>query len=68
MVDHLLERALAQRQQLSDHADVLLRDVDRHSLDRLVHLALDLPRQDFRLADGQLEPFAAHDLDKHREL
>ena len=31
-------------------------------------LAVDLAGQDFRLADGQLEAFAPHDLDQHREL
>ena len=36
VVDHLLEAALAQREQLGDDADVVLGDVDREALDRLV--------------------------------
>ena len=60
--------ALPQREQLRDDADVVLRNVDRQPLDRLVHLAVDLARDDLRLADGQLEALAAHHLDEHREL
>ena len=67
VVDHLLHAALAQRQHLCDHADVLLGDVDAEPLDRLVQLAVDLTRDDLRLADGQLEALAAHQLDQHRE-
>ena len=44
VVDHLLERALAQREQLGDDADVVLGHVDRQPLDRLVQLAVDLAR------------------------
>ena len=36
VVDHLLQPALAQRQQLGDDADVVLGHVDRQPLDRLV--------------------------------
>ena len=36
VVDHLLEAPLAQREQLRDDADVVLGDVDRDALDRLV--------------------------------
>ena len=68
VVDHLLHPALAQREQLRDDADVLLGDVDRDALDRLVALAVDLLRQHLRLADRQLEALAAHQLDEHREL
>ena len=50
VVDHLLHPALAQREQLREHADVLLGRVDRDALDRLVHLAVDLARHDLRLA------------------
>ena len=39
-------------------------DVDRHALDRLVHLAVDLLGDDLRLADGQLEALTAHLLDQ----
>ena len=60
--------ALAQREQLRDDADVLLGDVDRDALDRLVPLAVDLLRQHLRLADRELEALAAHQLDEHREL
>ena len=68
VVDHLLQAALAQREQLRDDADVLLGDVDRDALDRLVPLPVDLLGQHLRLADRQLEALAAHHLDEHREL
>ncbi len=68
VVDHLLEPALAQGQQLGQDADVVLGHVDREALDRLVELAVDLPGDDLGLADGQLVTLAAHDLDEHREL
>ena len=54
--------------QLGDDADVLLRDVDRDPLDRLVPLAVDLLREHLGLADGELEALAAHQLDEHGEL
>ncbi len=41
VVDHLLQPALAQRQQLDDHALVVRRGVDRQALHRLVQLAVD---------------------------
>ena len=68
MVDHLLHAPLAQREQLRDDADVVLGHVDREALDRLVQLAVDLARDDLRLADRELEAFAPHRLDEHREL
>ena len=68
VVDHLLHAALAQREHLRDHADVVLGHVDRQALDRLVADAVDLADDDLRLADGQLEALAAHDLDEDREL
>ena len=68
VVDHLLHAALAQREQLRDDADVLLGDVDRDALDRLVPLAVDLAHEHLGLADRQLESFAPHDLGEHREL
>jgi len=68
VVHHLLEASLPQCQQLRDHADVLLRHVDGEALDGLVHLAVDLARDDHGLADGELEALAAHQLDEHREL
>ena len=68
VVDHVLDAALAQREQLRDDADVLLRHVDRAdarparggcpSISRVTHL---------RLADGQLEALAAHQLDEDRQ-
>ncbi len=51
-----------------EHAEVLLGCVDRHALDGLVDLAVDLARHDLRLADGELEPLAAHLLDEDGEL
>ena len=68
VVDHLLHAALAQREQLGDDADVVLGDVDRQALDRLAQRAVDLAREDLRLADGELEALAAHHLDEHGEL
>ena len=51
-----------------DDADEVLRRVDGQPLDRLVHLAVDQPGHDLRLADGQLEALAAHHLDQDRQL
>ncbi len=68
VVGHVLHAALAQREHLGDDADVVLGYVDREALDGLVAFAVDLTDQDVRLADGQLEAFAAHHLDEHREL
>ena len=68
VVDHLLEAALAEREQLREHADVVLGRVDREPLDRLVHLAVDELRHHLRLADGELEALAAHQLDEHGQL
>ena len=68
VVDERLRPALAQREELGDDAEVLLGHVDRDALDRLVHLAVDDPRHDLRLADGELEALAPHLLDQHREL
>ena len=67
VVRHGLHAALALREQLGDGAEVLLGDVDRHALDGLVHLAVDLLGDDLRLADGQLEALAAHLLDEDRQ-
>ena len=68
MVDHVLHAALAGGQELGDGAEVLLGDVDRDPLDRLVALAVDLLGHDLGLADGELEALTAHRLDEHREL
>ncbi len=68
VVDQLLEPAPAQREQLRDDADVVLGHVDRDPLDGSKHEPVELARQHLWLADGQLESFAAHDLDQHREL
>ena len=68
VVDHLLHAALAQGEQLGDDADVVLGDVDRQALDRLVELAVDLAGEHLGLADGQLEALAAHHLDEHGQL
>ena len=68
VVHHLLHAALAQREQLGDHAEVVLGHVDRHPLHRLVDLAVDLAGDHLRLADGELEALATHRLDEHREL
>ena len=50
------------------HAEVLLGRVDRDALDGLVQDAVDLARDDLRLADRQLEALAAHLLDEDGEL
>ena len=68
VVDHLLHPALAQGEHLGDDADVLLGDVDRQPLDRLAELAVDLAGEHARLASGELEPLAAHQLQQHDEL
>ena len=68
VVDHLLQPALAQREQLREDADLVLGRVDREPLDRLVHLAVDDLCHHLRLADRQLESLAAHQLDEDREL
>ena len=68
VVDHLLEPPLAQSEQLSDHADVLLRRVDRQLLHRLVQPSVDVAGYHLRLADGELETFAPHQFDQHSEL
>src|SRR5699024_9301345 len=43
-------------QQLGDGAEVVLRNVDGELLERLMHLAVDLPGHDLRLADGEFNP------------
>jgi hypothetical protein len=59
--------ALAQREQLRDDADVSSgTSIATRSTARA--LAVDLAGQHLRLADGELEAFAAHQLDEHREL
>ena len=61
-------RPLAEREQLRDDTQVLLGRVDRHPLDGLVELAVDRAGHHLRLADGELEPLAAHHLHQHRQL
>ena len=68
VVDHLLHAALSQGEHLGDDADVLLRDVDREPLDRLADPAVELAGQHLRLARGQLEALAAHQLEQDDEL
>ena len=68
MVDERLRLSLAQREELGDDAEVLLRYVDRDTLHRLVHLSLDDAGHDLRLADRELESLTSHLLDQHREL
>src|SRR6478752_566246 len=67
VVGHLLHAALAGGHDLRDGAEELLRGVDREALDGLVDLAVDLARDDLRLADGQLVALAAHLLDEDGE-
>jgi hypothetical protein len=67
VVGHLFHAALAGGHELGDGAEELLGGVDGEALDRLVHLAVDLLGDDLRLADGQLEAFAAHLLDEDGE-
>ena len=61
-------RPLRAGEHLGDDADVLLGDVDRQPLDRLVELAVDLAGQHLRLPGGQLEALAAHQLQQHDQL
>ena len=67
VVGHLLHAALAGGQDLGDRAEELLGRVDGEALDGLVDLAVDLARDDLRLADGQLVALAAHLLDEDGE-
>ena len=60
--------ALAGAELLHDAALVLLLDVDHQLLDRLHQLAVDLLDDDFRTRHGQLEAFATHVLDQHRQV
>ena len=64
----MLHAAFARGEQLGDRADVLLGNVHRQPLDRLVALAVDLALDHVRLAHGQLEALAAHHLDEDRQL
>ena len=68
VVDHLEHGALAQRQQLGHDAEILVGHVDADPLHRLVHLAVDLPGDDLRLAHRELEALAPHRLDQHGQL
>ena len=68
VVDHLLHAALAQGHELGDDAEVVLGDVDRQPLDRLVDLAVDIAGHDLRLADRELEALAPHHLDQDGQL
>ena len=57
------------RAELFDHhADEVLGAIDDQQFQRLVQLAVDGLGQDFGLADGQLEAFAAHHFDQDGEL
>ena len=68
VIDQRFRAPLAEREELRQHAEVLLGRVDRDTLDGLVHLAVDLPRHDLRLADRQFEALTSHLLDENREL
>ena len=68
VVDHLGHLALARAQLFNDHPEEVLGTIDDQKLQRLLHLAVDGPRKDFRLTDHQLEPLAAHHLDDNGEL
>ena len=68
VVHHLLQPPFAQREQLRDDTDELLRNVDCDTLDRFEPFAVELLRQHLRLADGQLETLAAHQLDENCDL
>ena len=59
---------MAQGQQLGDHAQVVVGDVDGHPLHGLVDLAVDQPGHHLGLAHGELEALAAHGLDQHGQL
>jgi hypothetical protein len=68
VVDERFRAPLSQREELGEDAEVLLGRVDRDALHGLVQDALDLARDDLRLADGELEALAAHLLDEDGEL
>ncbi len=65
---HVDQFALALAQRLHHAALVLVFDVDRHQLDRLVPLAVDLAEHDARLAHRQLVAFAAHVLQQDGQV
>ena len=68
VVGHLLHAALADGEELGDRAEVLLAGrVDGQALDGLVQLAVDLPGDHLRLADGELVALAPHLLDEDRQ-
>ncbi len=68
VVDDLLHPPLAQGEQLGDHAEVLVGDVDRDAVDRFVNDPVDLTREHLGLADGELEALPPHHLHEHGEL
>jgi hypothetical protein len=68
VVDHVFEPPLPQRQELCDHAEIVLGDIDRQSLHRLAELSIHELSHHPRLANGELEPFATHCLDEDCQL
>ena len=68
VIDHFEHGALAQRQQLGDHTEILVGHVHADPLHRLVDLAVDLTGDDLRLADGELETLPPHRLDQDGQL
>ncbi len=67
-MDHLGHLAAPHREQLRDHSDVFLRNIDREHLHRFVKRAFDLPRDYGRFGYLQLEPFPPHGLDQDGQL
>ena len=67
-VIHLHHLPASHGEKLRHHADVLFGDVDDEQLDRLVHVAVDLPGHHGRLRHRELVAFAAHGLDQDAEL
>src|SRR4029079_17761054 len=68
VVHKCLRTPLAQGEQLRQDAEVLLRSVDRETLDRLVQTTIDLARHDLWLAHRELESLTSHLFDENSEL
>src|SRR5881628_3493348 len=68
VVDHMLEAALAQGDELSNDAKIVLRDIDRQPFHWLAEFPVDHLRDDLWLADGKLKTLAAHRLNEDRQL
>ena len=65
---HVRHGAPAGGHGLGDDADIVLGGFDHQVLDRLMHHAVDLARDDLRARHLELEALAAHRLDQDRQV